>query len=194
MSDRDDPLVLAALAGKPEGAPVESAERAAAARVMEAVDAAPSPEGPTAAAMQRSLNAVMAEWEAPSWAARLRALLFPVAVVAASVALAFALVRPEGTVAFATWHCAPAEMLFGLLPFAIAIMAHRRRGSRVSALSMGGWAAAGALVGQVAMLRLCFGRDLEHLLVFHVGGVLAAALAGALVSRPLAWLFARTSS
>jgi len=192
VSERDESLLLAALTGKPEGAPVDPAERAAAERVMEALGTAPLPAGPTPAAMQRSLDAVMAEWDAPSWSARLRAFLFPAAVVAASVALAFVLVRPEGTVAFATWHCAPAEMLFGLLPFAVAVMAHRRKGGRVSALSMGGWAAAGALVGQVAMLRLCFGRDLEHLMVFHVGGVLAAALVGALVSRPIAWLFARS--
>ncbi len=196
MSASPDPLAAAALPeGAPERADADPGALRAATRVIEAIDAAPLPEGPSAAAMQRSLDAVMAEWQAPvSWRTGVRALLFPAAAVAASLALAFGLVRSEGTVAFATWHCAPAEMLFGLLPFAVALMVYRHRGGRVSAASMGGWAAAGALVGQVAMTRLCFGRDLQHMLSFHVGGVFAAAVAGALVSRPFAWLFARRST
>lgn len=195
MSKQDDPLALAALAGREPGGTADAGELAAASRVVEAVDAAPLPEGPSAAALQRTFDAVMAEWPAgQSWGARLRALLFPTVAVAASATLALLLARPEGTVAFATWHCAPGEMAFGLLPFALALMVYRRRGGQVGAASMAGWAAAGALVGQIAMLRLCHGRDLSHLLSFHAGGVLASAVAGALVSRPFAWWFARASA
>jgi hypothetical protein len=193
MSARPDPLALATLGpDDPALADADPRELAAARRVIEAVDAAPLPPGPSAIALSRTLDAVMAEWPEPrSMGARMRSSMLLPATLMASVALAFLLVRPEGTVAFATWHCAPAEMLCGLLPFAIAFMAHRRRGGEVSALSLGGWAAVGALLGQVAMLRLCLGRDLDHLLTFHVGGVLCSALAGALLSRPLEWVFAR---
>nr|MDQ3037290.1 hypothetical protein [Myxococcota bacterium] len=51
------------------------------------------------------------------------------------------------------------------------------------ALGFAAVAASGALAGQLALRATCPDHDLDHLAAFHVGGVVAAALIGAILTR-----------
>jgi hypothetical protein len=84
----------------------------------------------------------------------------------------------------AGFNCSRMELLVAVFPLVIALLAPRITGRAPSASVCAAAAAAGALVGQGALRLLCPLHDsAPHLLVFHVGGVLLAAGAGALVSQ-----------
>jgi hypothetical protein len=84
----------------------------------------------------------------------------------------------------AGFNCSRMELLVAVFPLVIALLAPRITGRAPSASICAAAAAAGALVGQGALQTLCPLHDsAPHLLVFHVGGVLLAAGAGALASQ-----------
>jgi predicted anti-sigma-YlaC factor YlaD len=82
------------------------------------------------------------------------------------------------------FNCSKMELLVAVFPLVIALLAPRITGRAPSASVCAAAAAGGALVGQGALRLLCPLHDsAPHLLVFHVGGVLLAAGAGALASQ-----------
>ncbi|UJR78649.1 hypothetical protein [Sandaracinus amylolyticus] len=87
--------------------------------------------------------------------------------------------------------CAVLELIAAVVPLvAIALVAWRARVA-LGPLAMATVAVSGALAGQLALRAVCPGRQLDHLLGAHVGGVIAAALIGAAITRLPA--LARTS-
>ncbi|AKF08784.1 hypothetical protein [Sandaracinus amylolyticus] len=79
--------------------------------------------------------------------------------------------------------CAVLELIAAVVPLAaIALVAWRARVA-ITPLGMATVAASGALAGQLVLRAVCPGRQLDHLLGVHVGGVIAAALIGAAIAR-----------
>ncbi|MCA9668142.1 MAG: hypothetical protein KC503_21235 [Myxococcales bacterium] len=77
--------------------------------------------------------------------------------------------------------CGVMEMVAALVPLAITATMLWRRRIQSSAATLAAATASGALAGQAALILACPGRNLEHLLVGHVGGVLLAAGIGFVV-------------
>lgn len=108
-------------------------------------------------------------------------------VLAASAGFAFAAGGvpglPLGQLHAAALECPVLEIIAAVLPLAAAAWVFREN-PRPGALSQA--AAAGALAGQAALHLACPGRsDPAHLWVFHLSGVLAAALLGFAAERQL---------
>jgi hypothetical protein len=107
-----------------------------------------------------------------------------------SVAVALALVLAEGFDAYTpsrSYDCMLFELAAGALPLVTAMVLVRLARLAPSAASLSASAATGALAGQLAMHAACGDRHAGHVLAFHLGGVVAAALVGAIVgSSPLA--------
>jgi hypothetical protein len=83
--------------------------------------------------------------------------------------------------------CVVIELVAAALPSAAIVRGILRTQSPVDAGELTATAAAGALAGQAALQVTCVARaSMPHLLAFHLGGVLLAALLGGLVARPLA--------
>ena len=76
--------------------------------------------------------------------------------------------------------CMGSELFAGFVALGVAWAIRSRQGELVGPGFLGAVAAAGALAGQAALNVTCHVRDaLPHLLVFHTGGVIVAALIGA---------------
>jgi hypothetical protein len=76
--------------------------------------------------------------------------------------------------------CMGSELVAGVVALGVAWVVRSRQGEVVGPGFLGAVAAAGALAGQAALNVTCHVRDaLPHLLVFHTGGVIVAALIGA---------------
>jgi hypothetical protein len=83
--------------------------------------------------------------------------------------------------------CALFELGAAMLPLVGALVFARTSRLRPTALTVASAAACGALAGQLAIQLACPDRHLDHVLVFHLGAVIAAAIAGALIGgAPLA--------
>jgi len=80
-------------------------------------------------------------------------------------------------------RCLFQELVGASLPLAAATWALRRR---PAALPLAAAAAAGALAGAAGLTVSCAERAAVHLGLFHAGGVVVAALLGAVIARPLA--------
>jgi len=90
------------------------------------------------------------------------------------------------------WHCLLTESIAAALPLATTALLLARRHTRGGAALYAGVAAAGALAGQAGLHLSCPAQAaLPHLIAFHVGGVLLAALVGAASARVLALRGAR---
>jgi hypothetical protein len=77
-------------------------------------------------------------------------------------------------------HCFLSELIAGCVALGVAVFVRSRQGEVAGPGFLGATAAAGALAGQAALNVVCHTRDaLPHLLVWHTGGVLVAALVGA---------------
>jgi hypothetical protein len=110
------------------------------------------------------------------------------AAVPAALAAALA-----GAVAAGSWapldgalglDCAASEIAAAGLVVGAMWLALRGGSTSPARPAVAAAAAAGALAGDAALQLTCAGRgDLPHLLVFHVGGVLAAAALGGLIRR-----------
>jgi len=75
--------------------------------------------------------------------------------------------------------CMGSELFAGVVALGVAWAIRSRQGELVGPGFLGTVAAAGALAGQAALNVTCHVRDaLPHLLVFHTGGVIVAALIG----------------
>jgi hypothetical protein len=82
--------------------------------------------------------------------------------------------------------CVMIELVAAALPYATAAYGAIRNRTRADAGTFAAIAAAGALAGQAALHVTCLARAAEaHLLVFHLGGVILAAILGALASGPV---------
>lgn len=79
--------------------------------------------------------------------------------------------------------CVLVELGAAALPLGLALVAAWRGALRVGPLGMAAVATAGALAGELALRATCPDRDLEHLALFHAGGVVIAALLGAAASQ-----------
>lgn len=139
------------------------------------------PEGWTAAFVVLALAAVLA---ATAGALKAGALV----TLAASAGFAFAAGGvpgfPGSLALGAGFECFTIEMFSAATPLAAAAWLARRGNFRPGALAQA--AAAGALAGQAMLHIACSAHDLPaHLWVFHVGGVLAAALIGYAVENRL---------
>jgi hypothetical protein len=72
------------------------------------------------------------------------------------------------------------------LPLGLAVQQGRRLRAAPNATTFASFAAAGALAGQAALDLTCPDRSgTPHLVLFHLAGVLLAALLGAFVGRSL---------
>jgi hypothetical protein len=113
---------------------------------------------------------------APRWRTRAAAL-----ACIASGALAMLAGSGGDLAALLGVKCVAIELVAAALPYATAVRAAARLGSRQGAGAMAAIAAAGALAGQASLHLTCPERSATpHLLVFHTGGVLFAAVLGAL--------------
>jgi hypothetical protein len=107
-------------------------------------------------------------------------------VVGGAAALVFAAITGwDGASVFSLhvgWRCAEVELATALLPLAAAVAAVARGWLPPAALAPA--AAAGALAGEAALHLTCHApRSEGHLLVFHAGAVLLAAVAGAVAGE-----------
>jgi hypothetical protein len=112
----------------------------------------------------------------------------PLAILAVSIG--FALLRGRGD-GIGAEECTMLELWAAgatLAPAGILVGLGRGQG----AVTMASLAAAGALAGQAALDLLCIGSTwLPHLLVFHAGGVVAAALGGFALAQLPPWRSSR---
>lgn len=109
------------------------------------------------------------------------------ALAACAVSLAVAALASGSLGLFAAVgvHCLAIELFSAAWPLA-ALAAARGFSSSASGWTTAALASAGALAGQAALHLTCPERSATpHLLVFHVGGVLLAALAGWALPRAL---------
>jgi hypothetical protein len=80
-------------------------------------------------------------------------------------------------------HCTLYELTAAAIPWVVAIVAARRAGIALSRWNLSAVAAGGALASQAAQHITCPVHHADaHLLVFHLGGVMLAALLGAVGS------------
>jgi len=99
--------------------------------------------------------------------------------IALLISVLFALVAGEGR-ELAHGYCLVAEIVAASFALGPTLWIAARRAWPTSPGFLAAVAAAGALAGQAALNLLCPARDaLPHLLAFHTGGVLLAALFGA---------------
>ena len=132
-------------------------------------------------------------WIVAGSAAVLAALLAGVSNAGLSVALgvnaaalALILVAGAGTgmSALVGIKCVAIELFAATWPFAAAALSRGMAARPSAAGPAAALAAAGALAGQASLHLTCpAAHALPHLLVFHLGGVVLASLAGALVLR-----------
>lgn len=104
-----------------------------------------------------------------------------IALAVAGVSALFALFAgtdPDGSLG-PGMPCMGSELFAGVVALGVAWAIRSRQGELVGPGFLGAVAAAGALAGQAALNVTCHVRDaLPHLLVFHTGGVIVAALLG----------------
>jgi hypothetical protein len=116
----------------------------------------------------------------------------PLAVLGVSVG--FALLRGDSHPIVRAHDCTVLELIasgMAFVPIAAFVAIGRVRGGTVT---LAGMSAAGALAGQAGLNVVCIGSArLQHLLVYHAGGVVVAALAAALLAQ-LPGLRARETS
>jgi hypothetical protein len=147
----------------------------------------------TLAALSRQRALDPESWIAAGAAAALAALLaslssagLSVALGAVAVSAALVLLASAGAELSPLLgiKCMAIELFAACWPFAAASLSRgvvTRPGSASAAAAL---AAAGALAGQASLHLTCEARHaLPHLLAFHLGGVVLASLAGALVLR-----------
>ncbi len=78
-------------------------------------------------------------------------------------------------------HCTLYELTAAAIPWVVAMVASRRAGVVLDGWNLGAVAAGGALASQAAQHMTCPVAHADaHLLVFHLGGVVLAAMLGAL--------------
>ncbi len=103
---------------------------------------------------------------------------------AASVALILVAGAGTGLSAVVGIKCVAVEFFAAIWPFAAAALSRGMAARPSAARPAAALAAAGALAGQASLHLTCpDAHALPHLLVFHLGGVMLASLAGALVLR-----------
>jgi hypothetical protein len=103
---------------------------------------------------------------------------------AASAALALLAGTGAGLSALVGIKCLAIELFAATWPFAAAAISRGAAARPSAAGAAAALAAAGALAGQASLHLSCAARHaLPHLLVFHLGGVVLASLAGALALR-----------
>jgi hypothetical protein len=113
-----------------------------------------------------------------------RAGLLLVAVLVV-IAAAFAIVTADATATTGIFGCLGIEVLAGVVPLATTLFLVRRGQAAGGAARFGAVAAAGALAAQAGAHLTCPNHAMPHLLAFHFGGVVAAALVGAASARLL---------
>ncbi|HYV65371.1 MAG TPA: hypothetical protein VE964_03950 [Myxococcales bacterium] len=105
-------------------------------------------------------------------------------VNAASAALVLLAGAGTGVSALVGIKCMAIELFAATWPFAAAALSRGMAARPSAAGPAAALAAAGALAGQASLHLTCpDAHALPHLLVFHLGGVVLASLAGALVLR-----------
>lgn len=105
-------------------------------------------------------------------------------VNAAAVALVLTAGAGTGLSALVGIKCIAIELFAATWPFAAAALSRGMAARPTAAGPAAALAAAGALAGQASLHLTCpVAHALPHLLVFHLGGVVLASLAGALVLR-----------
>lgn len=186
----------------PEPAPSGAALRRAAAPVLgdlpQSRPTAVLPLAAAAAAIVATVSARSHSGEARDWiagavlaiaAAGLAALAsrgVRVAAAAVGLSVAFALAGGAGPLSVSDGLlCLGTELAAAAVPLVAALALSRRAGAG-GAGRYAAAAAAGAVAGQAALQLTCHAPDAAaHLLVFHAGGVLAAAALGALAGARL---------
>ncbi len=118
-----------------------------------------------------------------------RGWIIPGGVLLAAALLAVALGGESGPLVQGSATCLLTELGAGAAPVAALILAATVFRGRVTASSLAAVAALGALAGYLSLLgSVCpYSRVTPHVLLVHVGGILAATLLGALAAR-LPWL------
>ncbi len=99
------------------------------------------------------------------------------------VSIGFALLRGSPHEIVRAHDCSVLELIAASVTLVPAVLAVAIRRVRGGFSTLAGMSAAGALAGQAALDVVCRGNArLEHLLVWHVGGILIALLAGGALS------------
>jgi hypothetical protein len=139
-----------------------------------------APEALLVAALATLVLAVVARAPGPAVAA----------AITASAVAAMLGHHGDGLGASAGLHCVTLELVVGVLPAAVVTGLFWRRGAAAGPSSRVRWVvaaagAAGALAAQASLVAHCQPQGLGHGLVFHLGGVIVAALVGAAIASRL---------